>query len=51
MEYVSLPWIAHGYELMLTPLHTLTFYNAIANRGYYIEPQIVKKSKMLTKQF
>ena len=42
---VSLPWIAHGYELMLTPLHTLTFYNAIANGGYYIEPQIVKEVK------
>ena len=42
---VSLPWIAHGYELMLTPLHTLTFYNAIANGGYYIKPQIVKEVK------
>ena len=42
---VSLPWIAHGYELMLTPLHTLTFYNAIANGGYYLEPQIVKQIK------
>ena len=31
---VSLPWIAHGYELMLTPLHTLTFYNAIATVSY-----------------
>ena len=39
---VSLPWIAHGYELMLTPLHTLAFYNAIANNGYYVQPQIVK---------
>jgi len=42
---VSLPWIAHGYELMLTPLHTLTFYNAIANNGYYVQPQIVKHVK------
>ena len=42
---VSLPWIAHGYELMLTPLHTLTFYNAIANNGYYVRPQIVKHVK------
>ena len=30
---------------MLTPLHTLTFYNAIANGGYHIEPQIVKEVK------
>ncbi len=42
---VSLPWIAHGYELMLTPLHTLSFYNAIANGGYYIKPKIVNKIK------
>ena len=46
---VSLPWIAHGYEFMLTPLHTLSFYNAIANEGYYIEPKIVKKIKEANK--
>ena len=46
---VSLPWIAHGYEFMLTPLHTLSFYNAIANEGYYIEPRIVKKIKEANK--
>ena len=40
---VSLPWIAHGYELMLTPLHTLSFYNAVANNGKYVEPRIVKE--------
>jgi cell division protein FtsI (penicillin-binding protein 3) len=28
---VTLPWMSIGYELKLTPLHTLTFYNAIAN--------------------
>ena len=46
---VSLPWIAHGYEIMLTPLHTLSFYNAIANEGYFIEPKIVKKIKEANK--
>lgn len=46
---VSLPWIAHGYEFMLTPLHTLSFYNAIANDGYFIEPKIVKKIKEANK--
>lgn len=46
---VSLPWIAHGYEFMLTPLHTLSFYNAIANEGYFIEPKIVKKIKEANK--
>ncbi len=42
---VSLPWIAHGYELMLTPLHTLSFYNAVANNGKYVQPRIVRNVK------
>lgn len=42
---VSLPWIAHGYELKLTPLHTLSFYNAVANNGNYVNPKIVKEIK------
>ena len=42
---VSLPWIAHGYELMLTPLHTLSFYNAVANNGIYVQPRIVSNVK------
>ena len=46
---VSLPWIAHGYEFMLTPLHTLSFYNAVANDGYYIEPKIVKEIRNANK--
>ncbi len=39
---VSLPWMSIGHELMMTPLHTLTFYNAIANNGKMIRPIIVK---------
>ncbi|XOV91231.1 MAG: penicillin-binding protein [Bacteroidota bacterium] len=39
---VSLPWISHGYELKMTPLQTLTFYNAVANNGRMIQPLIVK---------
>jgi cell division protein FtsI (penicillin-binding protein 3) len=39
---ISLPWMSHGYELKLTPLHTLTLYNAIANNGKLIQPIIVK---------
>jgi len=46
---VSLPWIAHGYEFMLTPLHTLSFYNAVANDGYFIEPKIVKEIRNANK--
>ena len=28
---------------MLTPLHTLSLYNAVANNGIYVEPNIVKE--------
>jgi cell division protein FtsI (penicillin-binding protein 3) len=35
---VTLPWMSTGYEMALTPLHVLTFYNAIANRGKMMKP-------------
>jgi hypothetical protein len=27
-----LPWMAFGYGVSITPLQTLTFYNAVANQ-------------------
>lgn len=39
---ISLPWISHGYELKLTPLQTLTMFNAVANDGKMISPVIVR---------
>lgn len=39
---ISLPWISHGYELKMTPLQTLTLYNAVANNGKMIQPLIVE---------
>lgn len=39
---VSLPWISIGHEVTMTPLQTLTFYNAVANNGTMIQPIIVK---------
>ena len=39
---VSLPWMSIGYELQLTPLHTLAFFNAVANGGKMIRPVLVK---------
>jgi cell division protein FtsI (penicillin-binding protein 3) len=39
----TLPWMSIGYELKLTPLHTLTFCNALANDGYMVKPYIVKR--------
>ncbi|MBX9850552.1 MAG: transpeptidase family protein [Cytophagaceae bacterium] len=43
---ISLPWMSIGYELKLAPIHTLTFYNGIANNGKVIQPIIVKEIKM-----
>ena len=40
---ISLPWMAHGYSLSITPLQMLTFYNAIANNGRMMQPQLVEK--------
>jgi len=39
----ALPSIAYGYNLKLTPLQTLTFYNAIANNGEMLKPKFVKE--------
>jgi cell division protein FtsI (penicillin-binding protein 3) len=39
----SLPWMAIGYELQLTPLQILTLYNAVANDGQMMKPHLVKK--------
>jgi cell division protein FtsI (penicillin-binding protein 3) len=35
---VTLPWMSIGYEMQLTPIHMLTFYNAIANQGKMVKP-------------
>ncbi len=39
----SLPWMSIGYELKLTPLQTLTLYNAVANNGIMVKPMFVKE--------
>ena len=41
----SLPWMAIGYELMITPLQTLTYYNAVANNGVMVKPMFVSAIK------
>jgi len=38
----TLPMMATGYAVMLTPLHTLTFYNAVANDGKMMKPYLVE---------
>ena len=40
---VSLPWMSVGYELKMSPIHMLAFYNAVANNGTMVRPMIVKK--------
>ncbi len=40
---VSLPWISIGYEVALTPLQILTFYNAVANNGVMVKPQFISE--------
>ena len=42
---ISLPWMTFGYEVSFTPLQMLTFYNAIANNGVMVKPQIVNSIK------
>lgn len=39
----TLPWMAIGYELQMTPLQMLTFYNAIANDGELVKPYLVSE--------
>ncbi len=38
----SLATIAYGYSVTETPLHILTFYNAIANKGMMMKPYLVE---------
>ncbi|NNF19500.1 MAG: transpeptidase family protein [Flavobacteriaceae bacterium] len=40
---ISLAWMSHGYEVSLTPLQTLAFYNAIANGGELLRPRLIKE--------
>ncbi|MEZ4874078.1 MAG: penicillin-binding protein [Flavobacteriaceae bacterium] len=43
----ALPSMAYGYNLRMTPLQTLTFYNAIANKGKMVKPRFIKEIKTL----
>lgn len=38
----TLPWMSIGYESLITPMQTLTLYNAIANDGKMVKPRFVK---------
>ncbi len=45
----ALPSIAYGYNLTITPLQTLAFYNAIANNGEMVKPRFIKAVKSFDK--
>jgi len=40
---ISLPMMSHGYEIRMTPLQILTFYNAIANNGSMVKPRFIDR--------
>ena len=45
----TLPWMAFGYGVQITPLQTLAFYNAIANDGEMVKPRFIKEIKEFDK--
>ncbi|MDB9826617.1 penicillin-binding transpeptidase domain-containing protein, partial [bacterium] len=44
---ITLPWMAYGYGVELTPLQTLTFYNAVANNGEMVKPRFIDRINSL----
>lgn len=51
---ITLAWMSHGYGFEITPLQTLTLYNAVANGGKVMQPIIVsaiKKADKTEKEF
>ncbi len=40
---ITLPMMSFGYEIRLTPLQILTFYNAVANNGKMVKPMFIKE--------
>ena len=46
---VSLPFMSIGYELQITPLQTLAFYNSVANNGKMMKPMFVREIKQAGK--
>ena len=43
---VSLTSMSYGYEMQITPLQMLAFYNAVANDGRWVRPMLVKQIKL-----
>jgi cell division protein FtsI (penicillin-binding protein 3) len=41
----TIPYMAHGYEELVTPLHMLMLYNSVANNGKMMKPYLVNSVK------
>lgn len=46
---VTLPWMSIGYNVSMTPLQTLSLYNAIANDGKMMKPMFVEEVRQTGK--
>lgn len=46
----TLPWMATGYGVLITPLHTCMLYNAVANNGKMMKPYLVSAIKEYGKE-
>jgi cell division protein FtsI (penicillin-binding protein 3) len=44
---LTLPQMAYGYELKMTPIEILALYNAVANNGKMISPMFVQEIRRL----
>lgn len=42
---LTLPQMSYGYETLITPLQTLSLYNAVANDGKMVKPYFVNEIK------
>ncbi len=46
----SLPWMATGYGIQITPMHTCMVYNSVANNGKMMKPYLVSAIKEYGKE-
>lgn len=46
---ISLEWMSWGYGVAITPLQTLTLYNAVANDGVMVKPRFIKEIRRQNK--
>ena len=42
---ITLAQMAYGYEIQLTPLQVLAFYNAVANDGELLRPRFIQETR------